>query len=305
MDDKDPTPDKSVFVISPIAKVDDAGFDFTKLFLDEIVKPAAAAAGGFKVPVRADEVRAPGSITAKVVRDIVNADVCIADLTGRNPNVMYEVAIAHAADKPVILLQQEGGGPPFDFTDERVIRYSTRADEANRARETLTDYLRNARHEDADEQLKRTMHPVRMVFRDLQTRATASEPEQAILERLDGMNQTVQILEALVMESVAERERRSKDAAMQRTRRLQEREVRMDSHQELRRLVEDLGAQVLDGRSLEHLMGHLSSDHLDEKRLERLYIALREAQMEARSNPGSPSPALEEARALVRSLPPF
>lgn len=206
---------KSIFVISPIGKVDDDDFDFTKLFLDEIVKPAAEAAGRFKVPVRADEVRAPGSITAKVVRDIVKADVCIADLTGRNPNVMYEVAIAHAADKPVILLQQEAGGPPFDFTDERVIRYSTRADEANRAREALTDHLKNAWHEDSDEQLKNTMHPVRMVFRDLQARASATDPEQAILERLDVVTSTLQKLEFVVKSPMPWPERRIREALLE------------------------------------------------------------------------------------------
>lgn len=183
---------KNVFVISPIAKVDDDGFDFTKLFLEEIVKPAVAEVPGFGTPVRADDVRAPGSITSKVVSDIVAADVCIADLTGRNPNVMYEVAIAHAADKPVILLQQESGGPPFDFTDERVIQYSTRADRANSAKRKLAEYLRNAHHEDGDEHLQRTMHPVRTIFRQLQARENASDPQQAILDRIELIAKDIQ-----------------------------------------------------------------------------------------------------------------
>lgn len=175
---------KSVFVISPIGKRDEDGFDFTRLVLEEIVRPAARAAGGFSDPVRGDEVRAPGSITAKIVTQILDADVCIADLTGRNPNVMYEVAIAHAADKPVILLQQEEGGPPFDFADERAIHYSVRADKANRAREDLTLHLQNAFEDHEDDRLTRTLHPVRVLFKELRTRAEASKPEQAMLDQI-------------------------------------------------------------------------------------------------------------------------
>ncbi|MBK7820403.1 MAG: hypothetical protein IPJ61_04835 [Tessaracoccus sp.] len=298
---------KSIFVISPIGKVDDDGFDFTKLFLDEIVKPAAKEAGGFKAPVRADEVRAPGSITAKVVRDIVHADVCIADLTGRNPNVMYEVAIAHAADKPVILLQQEAGGPPFDFTDERVIRYSTRADEANPAREALTDHLMNARHEDSDEQLRNTMHPVRMVFRDLQTRASATDPEQAILERLDAVTRGVQVLESVVMESMALSDRRSREELRERDHR-----YRIASHGKLIssqagliERIDQLAKQLLDRGSYEYLSGHLRSDARDMDALERLYMLLRTAETEVDRAPSEQSSALREAVALATSLPPF
>lgn len=298
---------KSIFVISPIAKIDDDGFDFTKLFLDEIVKPGAAAAGGFKVPVRADEVRAPGSITAKVVRDIVNADVCVADLTGRNPNVMYEVAIAHAADKPVILLQQEAGGPPFDFTDERVIRYSTRADEANRAREALTDHLENVRHEDADEQLKLTMHPVRVVFRDLQTRASASDPEQAILDRLDSVTQTMQVLESIVMESVAVTQRRNPELAWERERRLRP-SVPPKLRNSQSKITEQIAMMArlhLDKASYEHLQSHLQSAHLDTDALEQLYMILKDMELDAKRSPAKSSSALREAVDIVRSLPPF
>jgi nucleoside 2-deoxyribosyltransferase len=175
---------KRIFVISPIDKKDDDGIDFTRIFLEQIVRPAAEMAGGFSSPVRADEVRAPGSITAKVVADIVDADVCIADLTGRNPNVMYEVAIAHAAGKQVILLQQEAGGPPFDFTSERTIHYSIRVDEANRARDELAEHLRHAAHDELDPKLKRTLNPVRTIFQDLMTRAEAEPTERAMLDSL-------------------------------------------------------------------------------------------------------------------------
>lgn len=193
---------KSIFVISPIGKKNDDGVDFTDLFLEQIVKPAAKEAGGFKTPVRADEVKAPGSITAKIVVDIVNADVCVADLTQRNPNVMYEVAIAHAAGKPVILMQQEETPPPFDFTGERAIHYSLRVDEANKARDDLVDYLRNAHHDELDPKLASTMHPVRVIFRDLKSRAEAKPSELVVIDRLDALDADVTTLTAGVRDLV-------------------------------------------------------------------------------------------------------
>ena len=48
---------------------------------------------------------------------ILNDDLCIALLTGRNPNVYYELAIAQAASRPVIMLLQREETAPFDVRD--------------------------------------------------------------------------------------------------------------------------------------------------------------------------------------------
>jgi hypothetical protein len=57
---------------------------------------------------RADEVSRPGNVFGMILGDIKKADVVIADLTGRNPNVFYETAVAHMQKAPqqVILLAQ-------------------------------------------------------------------------------------------------------------------------------------------------------------------------------------------------------
>lgn len=57
----------------------------------------------------------PGSITASMIRDIVKADVVIADITGQNPNVFMELGIRFALrDKITIIIAQEGTIVPFD-----------------------------------------------------------------------------------------------------------------------------------------------------------------------------------------------
>jgi tetratricopeptide (TPR) repeat protein len=71
---------------------------------------------------RADDIQMPGKITDQLIRGIEDADVIIADLTGSNANVMYELGYAHALDKPTILLNQTSESP-FDLRIHRQIIY--------------------------------------------------------------------------------------------------------------------------------------------------------------------------------------
>lgn len=107
---------------------------------------------------------------------------------------MYEVAIAHAADKPVILLQQEQGGGPFDFSHERVIRYGLRVDEANAAMKTLAEHLLHANDDQEDDFLKTTMNPVRSIFKQISVETKADDTDKYILGRLEDLANKVDAL---------------------------------------------------------------------------------------------------------------
>lgn len=74
--------------------------------------------------VRADEVVGTKQITWDVWEKINRARFLIADLTGKNPNVFYEVGIAHALGKEVILVSQTMDDVPFDLQALRCITYS-------------------------------------------------------------------------------------------------------------------------------------------------------------------------------------
>jgi hypothetical protein len=77
-----------------------------------------AGAAGYDFDIAADVSR-PGDIVHQVWTSIRRAEVTIADLTGLNPNVMYEVGIAHAIGKEVILITQAPGTLPFDIRGKR------------------------------------------------------------------------------------------------------------------------------------------------------------------------------------------
>jgi hypothetical protein len=79
---------------------------------------------GFAVS-RADESFGSRNIMHDVLQGIVDADLVLADLTGANPNVYYELGLAHALGKNVILLTQDLDEVPFDLRAYRVVTYST------------------------------------------------------------------------------------------------------------------------------------------------------------------------------------
>src|SRR5713101_1049786 len=57
-------------------------------------------------PLRMDDISAQGPLISALWQSLRNARCVVADLTGRNPNVFYELGLAHAIGKPTLLLSQ-------------------------------------------------------------------------------------------------------------------------------------------------------------------------------------------------------
>src|SRR6185503_3410527 len=72
---------------------------------------------------RVDEQIHDQIILRQIYDQIVRADIIVADMTGRNPNVFYEVGYAHALQKRVILLTQHSKDIPFNLTHYQHIIY--------------------------------------------------------------------------------------------------------------------------------------------------------------------------------------
>src|SRR3954468_24720557 len=77
----------------------------------------------FKV-VRADEIDDEGLITHQIIEHLLEDDLVVADLTGLNPNVFYEVAVRHAVQKPIVHLITAGEEIPFDIANMRAVSYA-------------------------------------------------------------------------------------------------------------------------------------------------------------------------------------
>ncbi len=104
----------TAFVIMPF------GVEFDAIYKEFIV--AVLSEVGFTV-TRADEAISSASIMANIIRGIKESCIVVADLTGGNANVLYELGLAHALHKPVIHLTQDVKGLPFDISGYQAIPY--------------------------------------------------------------------------------------------------------------------------------------------------------------------------------------
>lgn len=72
---------------------------------------------------RADNFFTSENIMDEIWTGIVNSGIIIADCTGRNPNVFYEIGLCHAIGKKTILVTQSKDDIPFDLRHRRFIEY--------------------------------------------------------------------------------------------------------------------------------------------------------------------------------------
>ena len=91
------------------------------------IKGACADAGMYCE--RVDEQIFVGSMLDRIFNQISRADILVADMTARNPNVFYEVGYAHALGKTVVLLMQRADDIPFDLKHFPRIVYETKIKE--------------------------------------------------------------------------------------------------------------------------------------------------------------------------------
>lgn len=113
---------KQCFIITPI------GGNGTEVrmkadgVIDAVIKPVLEELGYDIISPK--ELSKPGSITDAIFNYIANCELVIANMTGLNANVMYELAIRHAVGKPVVCIIEENEKLPFDIQSDRLIFYT-------------------------------------------------------------------------------------------------------------------------------------------------------------------------------------
>ncbi len=117
--DKD---EKICFVISPIGDEGSSIRNYADFVFEFIIRPAVERYS-FN-PVRADHMPEPGIITSGIIDHLINDPLIIADLTGSNPNVTYELAIRHAVKKHPIQIKDFHGSIPFDVRSMSTIHFN-------------------------------------------------------------------------------------------------------------------------------------------------------------------------------------
>jgi hypothetical protein len=118
---------KLIFILTPF---------HDKYYEDYKVIKDVCAQNGFK-SFRGDENYFKSDIFPEMLKLIVKSSLIIANINGRNPNVLYELGIAQALDKPVLLISKEPDNLPIDIKSKRFLIYSSYADLQEKIRTEL------------------------------------------------------------------------------------------------------------------------------------------------------------------------
>ena len=109
------------FVIMPISEDKQHGPEHFKRVYEDILKPACDKAG-FKA-VRADDVKKTSLIHLDILDRLLESPMAICDLSMRNPNVLFELGIRQAFDKPTVLIQEVDTPQIFDIAPLKYYTY--------------------------------------------------------------------------------------------------------------------------------------------------------------------------------------
>ena len=114
-------PDKDIcFIIMPYG-------DWFDHYYKQIYKKAILDAG--LKPIRADELFTASAVIDDIWDLTKKSKIVLADLTEKNPNVFYELGLAHALAKPALLIAESMDDVPFDLRHLRVITYDKNNEE--------------------------------------------------------------------------------------------------------------------------------------------------------------------------------
>lgn len=121
--DKEKTTEKRCFVMMPFSDQGDyPKGHFTKVY-EQIFMPAIIKAG--YRPYRVDENTISDSIINKIFEGVQNCEMALCDLSNRNPNVLYELGLRQAYNKPVVLVKDEKTENIFDVSVISTVPYSS------------------------------------------------------------------------------------------------------------------------------------------------------------------------------------
>lgn len=178
---------KKCFIITPIGS---EGSDIRKKaegVIDAVINPVLRSMDyDIYIPHKMNN---PGSITGQIIDHILNDELVIANLTGLNANVMYELAVRHAARKPIVCIAENSTKLPFDVMTDRVIFYDDAMYSVEATKQDLSKKIEAATsQEKIDNPIYRSISDkIILETIDKGNDKDASAAYKYIIERLDKM----------------------------------------------------------------------------------------------------------------------
>lgn len=176
---------KKCFIITPIGN---EGSEIRKKadgIIDAVIEPVLNDLD-FDILIP-HKMNNPGSITTQIIDQILNDDLVVANLTGLNPNVMYELAVRHAVRKPIVCVVENSTKLPFDIITDRVIFYDDNMFSVSSTKHELTKMIDEAMNQNViDNPIYRSMKDKRMLETiDNSKDETATAAYKYLIERFD------------------------------------------------------------------------------------------------------------------------
>lgn len=113
-----------VFIITPIGKKGSTTFEKFDAIFKSMIEPAVKSIDENFEVTRADKVARPGSFVKDILDRLKNSYLVIANLTGMNPNVFYELGVRHTLSNRTIIITEDYSTIPSDLKEYRAIEYS-------------------------------------------------------------------------------------------------------------------------------------------------------------------------------------
>ena len=186
--------DQKCFIITPIGSDRTAVRDALNGLLQNVLQPVLGVLG-FKEKniVVAHQITESGSINSQLIDRIINDDLCITNLTGLNPNVLYELAVRHAVGKPVITIAEEGTNLPFDIIDQRTIFYKDTmlgAEELKRDLTSMVDSVLNNATMDVDNPVIKSIRE-KSILKEIQSDGKPHSELSLILAKINDLDKKI------------------------------------------------------------------------------------------------------------------
>lgn len=157
------TDKKRCFIITPIGNDNDSIRRHIDGIIDAAIKSALEP--DYEV-VAAHKITETGTITKQIIKEIYQDELAIANLTGNNPNVMYELAIRYCLGKPVLTIAEKGTNLPFDVMLERTIFYVNDPQGSLDLKDAIRSYVLNV-------DLAKRESPIHAILKEIDADAEA------------------------------------------------------------------------------------------------------------------------------------
>lgn len=161
---------------------------------EHIIKPACILAG-FE-PIRADDVLNTNHIALDILKKIIDSDMAICDLSNQNPNVLYELGIRQAFNKPVALIKDYKTNRVFDIQGFRDLEYdeNLRIDNVQEIIENLAEIIKITYNE-REKQVNSLVKLLGITPAELADSTNISIETELILNQLNSIDRRLNLIE--------------------------------------------------------------------------------------------------------------